>query len=279
MTKNSVSVLAPFAAAFLLSACTAAELEQLRTQMQRVAPATASTLGASPSGGLSEAAARAEGVRVGQVVEGRITAVGESDEFTFVGTKGQELVLYEQVESGYLTGTIFDSSGFGGISRVTASPKQPLEASHTQVFTLPADDTYRLRFEASQSTLPTSYRFVIRPLVRAPEKIESAIRIAEVVSGETIDSFGDIDEFSFTGTKGDRVVAYAQVSTGYLKVEVRDAAKSGRVLDMTVSPGQPLERSHSQPVTLPETGAYLVRVSGSQGTYPQAYRFQIRPVQ
>jgi hypothetical protein len=54
------------------------------------------------------------------------------------------------------------------------------------------------------------YALVVDTVYIGPEHIKPAIAIGQIVSGESIDSVGDIDVFTFNGTAGKQVIEYVQ---------------------------------------------------------------------
>ena len=292
MKKGSVLLLAPVAAGLLLSGCTAAELEQMRSDMSGLSAPLPQTGPALPSGGISEAAARSQGVVVGQVVQGSLGQIGETDLYSFSGTKGQEVVVYTQGLNGNKFGPManleFASTPEGSpISEVFFYAKPYLEDTHTQPMLLRETGTYTIRVKGYSNSKADlgSYRFRILQVDRAPEKRASTFTIGEVVEGEKIDAIGDIDEFTFQGRKGQKIVVYTKGLNGNnfgpmanLELLGRNGEKMESVFFYSMSY---MEDKHSQPITLSDTGTYTVRIrpySNSQGDLGP-YRFQIRSVQ
>ena len=165
MQKRSNRQFTTLAAGVLqLSACPAAQLE---TAFSPSGPGSA-----LPNGGVSEAAAKAGGVQLGQVVQGRIGSVGERDEFRFDGVEGQEMIIYLQGTGGPDRGGmvqlhLVNSTGNADLASVYSPHSSvKLGAEHTEPLKLPETGTYTIRVSSAHPSNPHlgSYRFQVREI-------------------------------------------------------------------------------------------------------------------
>lgn len=290
MKSHSVSLLVPITAGLLLGGCTAAELEQFRSNMT-----TPSESGPGiPSDGISEAAAKAQGVAIGQLVQGSLSRVGEQDEYRINGEAGQELMIYFQPLNGknllQQRLTLLNTTGNAELARVDAEGvHKSLQEAHSRTLTLKESGPHIIRvgtyFDADADRIGP-YRFQIVPINPAPERLAPMVTPGQIVSGEALDHPGDYDVFTFQGRAGQKVMLHFQPLNGkgllQQKITLRGSANDAvlAVVDATGTQ-QTLDEAHSPVVTLPETGTYRVRVEtyfDADGERLGAYRFQVRPM-
>jgi hypothetical protein len=102
-----------------------------------------------------------------------------------------------------------------------------------------------------------SYRLDVYNVNRAPESVPGTFTIGSTIQGESINFPGDVDEFRFAGTAGQRIaVSWREVTpgdgpTGRTRLEV--LAPDGTLV-------QPVTLNPPPPFTLPQTGTYLLRM-------------------
>lgn len=267
--------------AVLMSACSAAEMEQFRADMTRIAAPVASDEGGS-AGGLSvgEAAARSTGVRTETIVNGRIGTTGEIDRYSFDGREGQYIVIYAH--------GIGEGAWNRGDLSLASTPEGPAIVnlpmnSFTPNLTDRSTDRVQLRETGTYTIrvngiIPGAYRFLVREVDTRPEERSASIRLGEIVES-TAEQYRDIDEFQFHGTKGQRLDIHTQGlgegawNRGTLYLMLRPDAPPLANMSIIANPYL-TDRSHG-PITLKETGTYTVRIDSSLAG---KYRFQIKPV-
>lgn len=222
------------------------------------------------------------------VTDEAIDELGDVDEFSLEGPPGTDVAVYITAPPGPgivsvdlvdpVTKEVLRSIGSGGwfqsLGRVV----------------LPPSGRWLLRVAEPRSPTPHAlpflrtggYRLAIQPINRAPELHAAAIAIGDTVSDESFDPVGDIDEFTFAGTQGQRLVGLFAPLFGLtppgLALEVIVPA-SGVVLasvsayNLTPTFGE----TRTATFTLPATGTYLVRVRGLDEFTTQfgLYRFAI----
>jgi len=124
------------------------------------------------------------------------------------------------------------------------------------------------------------FEFVVDTVYIGPEHIKPAITVGQIVSGESIDSVGDIDVFTFNGTAGKQVIGYLQATgdtSGVIQMHIY-RSNPDSVLAATASQNgdSSLEDRATNAITLPNTGTYHVRIEEASGTsYVGPYRFEV----
>nr|MBA2670395.1 hypothetical protein [Gemmatimonadota bacterium] len=129
MNRSALAVVA--VGSLALAACSPEAMEQIKHDMRTVSTAITTPPPDAEGGSVNEATARASGFTLDQVVRGTLREVGAQGEFKFQGEKGQELVMYGQLESGYGGLDLYDSSGFGHVAHVYVSGGRPLESVYS----------------------------------------------------------------------------------------------------------------------------------------------------
>ena len=279
MKKSSVLLLAPVAAGLLLSGCTAAELEQFRSDMSKLSAPLSESGPSLPAGGVDEATAKAQRVQLGQMVQGRIGREKEEDEYRFAALKGQEFVVYLQAigEQGHSTNLrMLNDMGnatiltLGSYSRSSRS----LEQDNTGLKTIPESAEFLIRVNGDIGP----YRFQIVPINPRPERVAAAVPLGQTAQGEAIDHPGDYDEFTFSGTRGQRIVVDLQnTSSEGASTNLRVLSPAGNASlahTSSYSRSSPtLDSSATNVIQLPESGTYKIRIDGDVAPY----RFRVRP--
>jgi hypothetical protein len=212
------------------------------------------------------------------VIDEEIDFPGDVDEFRLSGDPGQEVVIAflraEEVSGGLRVDVLNPQTGD---SLATTWSFGFLES--TGRFFLPESgeavvQVHEPRFSCSKWNCNPSfgfigpYRLVTYAIDRAPESIGSTVALGDTISGEAIDMIGDVDEFTFEGLAGQRLVAHFRAknagSFGALVLEFIDPT-TGDVLAHVKSWsdfGGEFEKSDS--FQLPATRQYLIRVHGQE---------------
>jgi hypothetical protein len=213
---------------------------------------------------------------------------GDVDQFTLTGTPGAYGIISLQ------------GSGVQALIMPTDSTLLTSTASYgylqfSERFQIPASGSLLLRMRqymytpqqgTSSGTIPyTVNTFVINP---APEHVPATTAIGDTVTGESIDYLGDLDQFTFSGTSGQKIVVELQTPLGVQdgpvdgvsSIVLQVIAPDGTVLGQTSSDNPyPLTSRTTGTLTLPATGQYSISVSGGNsgqnGT--GAYVFAILP--
>jgi hypothetical protein len=116
-----------------------------------------------------------------------------------------------------------------------------------------------------------------------PEHLKPAITLGQVISGESIDSIGDIDVFTFNGTAGKQIYGYLAAkgtTAGSVTMQIY-ATNPDSILESVTSPSGDsiLELHTTNGFTLGSTGTYHVRMQVTDGSsYVGPYQFEIYPV-
>jgi hypothetical protein len=210
---------------------------------------------------------------------------GGTTTYTFAGSKGDALTLYAETlprggtPPAWVGISVHNTTGQIQLGGTSSEGKQPIGENPSRRIELTETGLHTVRVIPLHAGFGRSgpYRFVLARLNDAPETHPEAIRLGEVVESETLDYANDYDEFSFEGTRGQRLVVQLQTGPtpayeGYAMIytaareHIGGAASSGDV---------PLEESRGAAVTLPHAGRYTLRVSGRYTTHGP-YRFVLR---
>jgi uncharacterized protein YjdB len=250
--------------------------------------AQVSVVNPAPGGGTSAKVAfqvRPSGkVTMGEIVSGTIALPGEVDEYTFSGKVGDEVNVFFQATGGTdedLLLTVLSPSG-STIDDVQCDGRATsLERQSTGRLRLESTGTYTVRVKGV-GTDRGPYRFQVFRIDRRPELVPAAIAIGQIVDGEQISPYGDIDEFTFAGTYGREVNVFFQGTSGTNDDFVLSlVSPTGSVVATRGSPGYAttLTGYNTGRFTLTENGTYTVQVRGNSSIDDRGtYRFQVFPI-
>lgn len=269
--QSRVGVLVGTAALFISSGC--ATVQQGLAELETLAAATSSTNGGT--------------IVVGRTVEG---SVRDSLVYHFDAAPGQELYgviegrgrnRYPQVQVEFYNTTrnarLVTARAYGGGEQGATRVFNPPEAGRFTVVI----QNYHLNGRNTPVDDGTPFRFSLRTINRRPESIPPEVRAGQVVNGERIDDFHDIDEFTITARAGQTIQVALQGlgGRGAPEVELEVIAPVGDVRVLRVSSrgdAAALDTNTSRSVTLRDDGLYTVRVSGGyQPGRENPYRFRV----
>ncbi|MFL5386929.1 MAG: PPC domain-containing protein [Longimicrobiaceae bacterium] len=211
---------------------------------------------------------------VDAVVEGeRLESPADVDDFTFTGAAGELYIAFLQAApgGGALRATV-PHPGFSGATLTLVDSHggdAALETQSTGRFELPASGTYHLKVSAlpGAAASPGDYRLQLRRVGMGPESRPAALPANDTVAGEAIDYVGDIDEFTLTGTPGDRYNLFFRAepasASGTLWLEAASVPTGADVRRAPSNGSQVLLDNATGSITLPASGSYRVRVYGN----------------
>ena len=207
-----------------------------------------------------------------RVTKERIDYAGDIDEFALTGAHGQEMTA-TYVGEGELNAfsqlTVVDPA----TGSVVATAGYLLQGGwlHTGRFQIPASGRAILRVMQPPLCLAPglcyhvtgSFDLTTRLVDRMPENVSARIAVGDTVVGEAVAFPGDIDEFLFAGSDGQRVRVLLRAGApiyfpGTLLVEVVDPT-TGAVLASATAAGS--DRA-TDVVALPAARDFMVRVRG-----------------
>jgi hypothetical protein len=169
-------------------------------------------------------------VAVGDTVNEALSPLGDEDEFTFRGRRGDHVYLHLQRLPG-------SGGTFAGVVRVrdtkevvgrvwSFSEANPLSTTRSVRLTLPADGEYTVTISPSSggkdATEQGPYRFAVLPVPSVPEHVAPDIAVGDSVTGEAMDTPGDIDRFMVHGTPGAEAILGFVGPSGCTVWEVSD---------------------------------------------------------
>lgn len=228
-------------------------------------------------------------VAIGDTVLGMISAGGEVDAFTLVGTEGQEFNIFFQPLSGSNTLVLEFYQHYGTANQLTlkwvvAGESSDLQDHHTGRIMLPADGTYTIAVRGDGADYTGPYRFYIFPIDRNPESVPALVAVGDTIEGESISPKSDIDVFTFEGTAGEEIEIYFQplqqpAGTVQLRVVEYHSRPSGRVIGgANGSAANDQQWASSGRIALPYDGTYSIMIVDLYDGYEGAYRFHIAPI-
>jgi len=162
----------------------------------------------------------------GQPVVEPMNNGADVDDYTFTGTKGDEIIIYLQgmdsVVHGLVSLDLSKDSGAAGLASVVARDGDPDPESNTSGrYILPADGRYRVRVQSGSGTpqpFPNlyvgNYRLEVFKIDRAPEHASATVVPGDTIITEAIEHVGDIDEFQITANAGEEWVVFYQATNG-----------------------------------------------------------------
>jgi hypothetical protein len=204
-----------------------------------------------------------------------ISPMGDFDEYTFTGAKGDVLTGWLQPGSGPTEGAIALSVlPVGGLSTI-ASVGQNFgrDSAETGRFILPASGSYIVSVGGAEGP----YRFTVHRLDTQPEHTAAAIAPGASVTTEQLDRPGDVDEFVLSAATGSELQVMLQAMSNVLvRLEVDmpvtyDSLKGAESLGFPQPTGRFL---------MPAGGEARLRIynSGGSGGTTGPYSFSVIPV-
>jgi hypothetical protein len=235
---------------------------------------------------------RGAGAAIDSIEAGEALETGaDVDEFSFSGQAGDELVAYLQALDGQPRQAMILSVWDGPASVLTAvrndSTDAGIETNASQRFTLPHDGSYRVVVHGEYGWLVQGrtdagrYRFEIRRVARAPERVSPAVTPGDTVGGEVIDYNGDVDEFTFPVVQGRLYDVFLQdLSPSPSHVLYAEVLRDGVSHAGTgAEGGQALFRRGTGRFAAEATGSETIRVYEVYGTPgPKPYRLYVYPI-
>ncbi|HTD59190.1 MAG TPA: hypothetical protein VK679_00995, partial [Gemmatimonadaceae bacterium] len=209
---------------------------------------------------------------------------GDVDQFTVTGTPGAYGII--SLQGGYVQALVMPTD-----STLLTSTESYGALQYSQRFQIPASGSVLLRVrQIPYDIIPGTATYVVNTFVinPAPEHVPATTAIGDTVTGESIDAFGDLDQFTFSGTAGQKVVVEFATPQGVYEdanhlggtLVLQVLAPDGTMLGQ-ISSGNPtpLTAQTTGTLTLPSTGQYTIAVSGADNGPggAGAYVFAILP--
>ena len=218
-------------------------------------------------------------IETGAAVEGEVLQTSaDLDVFELSGQAGTELIAYLQPLDGqphnFVGLSVQDPASGEPLAGVTNfQTSSDLELLPTARFTLPHDGVYRVvvrgegGYVLDGRTDAGRYRFMIRPVVRAPETLPGVIPPGDTLAGEAIDYVGDVDRFAFTAAAGELYNVFLQnlapAADHALVLQVLGPDGTARVGVLSEGDNAGLFTRSTGRIALPEAGQYTLEVTGS----------------
>lgn len=213
---------------------------------------------------------------LGGAAAGSIGSVGDVDEYTFAGRAGQEMNLLVQLQSGLSAGVAFellhDTTVVRRVERIR--PNASIDDAGTGRFPLPADAEYRVRVSGraygNRAAATGRYAFELYPVDRRPES-GGEVRLDGPPVEESIERFGDVDEFYVQGTAGQQVVIHHYTPAtvgGRLIATLIDEQGTPVVNTLQYGAFHQEGRAYSPRAALPSTATYRLRVQAETWSAP-----------
>ncbi|HKG92369.1 MAG TPA: hypothetical protein VKA84_10775 [Gemmatimonadaceae bacterium] len=213
----------------------------------------------------------------------RIDAIGDVDEFTFVGEAGQQFNVFFQTLVGGPDLMQLRVVGLGPVPGTDlvarrAGPETPLLARATTRFTLPSSGTFTVRVTGESDRtagVRGGYRVALYAVDPRPERAPAALSPGDSVVGESLDLPGDVDEFTLPLAQRTRLtVSLRRLGTQAPEVLSLELVRpSGTATTLAIVSASVAEEE-SVPLEL-DPGTYRLRVA-SGGTAPYAVPYELR---
>ena len=224
-------------------------------------------------------------VAVGDTIAGSFHAGDTIHDYAFAVQANTYYAVFVQALSGGVAVRVGYSGFEVPLVTTLALPGEPFDQRATDAFWAHVAGTIEVKIVKSVVNGPdASYRFVIVQIDPAPELRPPQFHLSDTVSGETLQSIADVDEFTFPGQAGQLTIAQVQAlgptGSGTIRLLVR--GPDGSTVTVTSAGGDStLAEQVSGPFTLPVTGSYAAFVTSVRGlavsdkNYVGPYRFQV----
>lgn len=227
-------------------------------------------------------------VDTGQVIP------GGTNTFVITTPSTQAARLFFQATSGRAADTlVVELASMATVHQVAATVTSvgtdaTLDDQVSGALVLHDSTTYVVTVRGAGADDAGPYRLLLRVTDSRPESRSRTIAIGDTID-ESIDQYGDVDEFSFDGTAGQEVLVFFQAldeqPNANLVLTLIDSTTHAQVRTL-MSDGREhaLEDESTGRLRLASTGRYVVRIEGSGyfGTGARngrgAYRFLVSPV-
>ena len=216
---------------------------------------------------------------------------GDVDEFTVTISDSSGAHLAVAIESTTVAGGMiaqFVNATTGQVIATAGAPQLPLRGSAGALRVGPGNYLVRVwtsTYEYDQSTFRGGYRIWLYRFAFGPEVAADTFAIGDTVSGESIEPWGDSDQFHFYGLRGQHVNIMVQglsppASNGWYEFSVwppPGAPGYGLFINTETSAGA-LEDHQTTRLDLPASGWYTVQVHGGSAGFAGfgPYRFVVQ---
>ena len=229
-------------------------------------------------------------IAVGDTVAGEFHAGDTIRVFKFVVPAGAYYAVFVQA----LSGTVGVRVGYLGftvpLATVLASPGPPLDQQATDAFHAHVAGEMEIQlFKLTVGGADAKFRFLVTKINPAPEFRASEFHLGDTISGETLETIADLDDYTFPGQAGQAVIELlqAQSPTGSGTVRLGLTSPDGtRLPSITSVVGDSVLGDQVSGVfILPATVTYHAIVRSLPGPYPVyqkyqgPYRFAVVPLQ
>lgn len=240
-------------------------------------------------------------IALGDTVRDSLDYVGDLDDFQLSAAAGQEVDVHGSWPSSAAPPefrvALIDPATDSVLSRFTT-----LGPEDSPITRMPASGVLRVRACAgSNCDVPCTaqlcggthpllrYWLIVRAIDRAPESIPAAVTLGDTVTGESLAWANDIDEFTFSGTGGQRLtvdfqfldnVSRSSYASG-LRLDLVDPTNDSTLATLVSNGVADQIDATTATLALPHDGAYVIRVStyydgkgGTERDYGR-YRFLV----
>lgn len=211
-----------------------------------------------------------------------IDQIGDIDRFTIHGAPGSLVIVYYRTLGEKLRFDVPGRSVQVSLSGDSSWLDRPSGRIH-----LPESGEVTVTFSGFSdgpggATGP--YQFYVQGIDPDPESVPAEVAYGEVVSDETIDTPGDVDRFTFSGTAGQLGIVHLSAlgapPSGVLALQLYapNGSAVGPEVVSTAADQDSVDRATGRQV-LPSTGTYTVEVRGLRDGHRNdigAYRIETR---
>jgi hypothetical protein len=229
---------------------------------------------------------------IGDTVADAIDPSADLDLYSFAAAADDQIDVYLQVLDPIadgITANVTRARDEHDVASVSTLTPAPLDANHSGRSTIDESGDYHILVVTNNTKRGNHarYRLNVRRYPVTPEHHSGTIQLGDVVTDESIDQPGDVDEFILQGAAGAEYTIFFTANMGGpglpgLSLDVLDGATKATIRTSESAAGNPVTVG---PLVLPASGRVALRVSEHGGSINNAsffltgsYRLDVRAI-
>ena len=208
-----------------------------------------------------------QGIHVGQAVGVTLAPADSFLDFLFRPATDSVYSVEVVPAAGVVNVLVLDSLYQLLNAFTTAGASTPPGDRWTQTFAGPASNPWLIRVESAAPGQAAAATITVHQVATGPEHVGSAITLDSVLDGESLDTYDDVDRFTFNDTTGAKIQIFVQATAAADSSQqvcmVLDTL-TPKALALTVSTAGDTVLEGSAQVQLPRTGKYRIDVTSSR---------------